>query len=417
MVHMNSPTIIKIMPLINFDYWRWIKIFKSVRHHEGLIYITLGNFVGATLTGIFWLLLAMFQEVHEYGQINYVIAIASLSSSVSLLGLNTAVTTLIPQGHKQIDIQANQVILISATICAIIASLFNWILGLFVLGMAFWMMSSYELLSRKLYSKYAINIIGSRGSQLVLSIILYNFFGLNGIIIGFIIAFFAFSFTYFRTIPQFSKLIIAPIYGYTILGYYQLGFQFLMFFSMISVSFYQYLIPEESSGRKRNRLRIYGIALSIIITILVFVFAPVILEVFFPNYINSLNSIRILSFGIIPMMITGTLNSKFLAMKRTRYVLFSSITYQVTQIILIIILGKFLGINGISLSVVIAMIFQITFLGIAHLHLNKNNKQSRPTSTWIEPIPFELSILVPIRVLHYLTVFFDVSEIPDYGMN
>ena len=135
----------------------------------------------------------MFQEVHEYGQINYVIAIASLSSSVSLLGLNTAVTTLIPQGHKQIDIQANQVILISATICAIIASLFNWILGLFVLGMAFWMMSSYELLSRKLYSKYAINIIGSRGSQLVLSMILYNFFGLNGIIIGFIIAFFAFS--------------------------------------------------------------------------------------------------------------------------------------------------------------------------------------------------------------------------------
>jgi len=80
-------------------------------------------------------------------------------------------------------------------------------------------------------------------------------------------------------------------------------------------------------------------------------------------------------------MITGTLNSKFLAMKRTRYVLFSSITYQVTQIILIIILGKFLGINGISLSVVIAMIFQITFLGIAHLHLNKNNKQSKPTST------------------------------------
>jgi O-antigen/teichoic acid export membrane protein len=353
----------------------------------------------------------MFQDVHEYGQINYVIAIASLSSSVSLLGLNTAVTTLIPQGHKQIDIQANQVILISATICAIVASLFNWLLALFVLGMAFWMMSSYELLSRKLYSKYAINIIGSRGSQLVLSMILYTFLGLNGIIIGFIISFFAFSFTYFRTIPQFSKrfdsikrefktslhlysynlsnalllyfdkIIIAPIYGYTILGYYQLGFQFLMFFSMISVSFYQYLIPEESSGRKRNRLRLYGIALSVVITILVFAFAPTVLKVFFPNYINSLNSIRILSFGIIPMMIAGTLNSKFLALKRTRYVLFSSITYQVTQIILIMILGKYLGINGISLSVVIAMMCQITFLGIAHFHLNKNSKQNSPAAT------------------------------------
>ncbi len=347
----------------------------------------------------------MFLDVHEYGQINYVIAIGSLSSSISLLGLNTAVTTLVPQGHKQIDIQANQVILISATVCAIIASIFNWILGLFVIGMAFWMMSSYELLSRKLYSKYAINIIGARASQLVLSIILYSFFGISGIIVGFTISFFVFSVTYFKTIPQFSKkfdkirkefklslhlysynlsnalllyfdkLIIAPIYGYTILGYYQLGFQFLMFFSMISVSFYQYLIPEESSGKKRNKLRVYGIALSVIITILVFVLAPVILKVFFPNYINSLNSIRILSLGIIPMMIAGTLNSKFLAMKRTRYVLISSVIYQVTQMVLIVILGRQFGIDGISLSVVIAMIFQITFLGIVQLRINRKNAQ------------------------------------------
>jgi len=348
----------------------------------------------------------MFQNVHEYGLINYVVAIGSLSSSISLLGLNTTVTTLVPQGHKKIDIQANQVVLISATVCAIIASLFNWILGFFVLGMAFWMMSSYELLSRKLYSKYALNIIGSRALQLVLSIILYGFFGIFGIIVGFVIAFFAFSVTYFKTIPQFSKsfgkitkefktslhlysynlsnalllyldkLIIAPIYGYTVLGYYQLGFQFLMFFSMISVSFYQYLIPEESSGRKRNKLRIYGIALSIIITILVFLLAPVILKVFFPNYINSLNSIRILSMGIIPMMITSTLNSKFLAMKLTRFVLISSIIYQVTQIILIIILGRQFGIDGIALSVVIAMIVQITFLGVAQLRINRKNVQN-----------------------------------------
>jgi hypothetical protein len=75
------------------------------------------------------------------------------------------------------------------------------------------------------------------------------------------------------------------------------------------------------------------------------------------------------------MMITGTLNSKFLAMKLTRYVLFSSITYQATQIILIIILGRLYGIEGISMSVVIAMLFQITFLGIAHLRLAKSKER------------------------------------------
>ena len=382
-------------------------------------------------------MLATLQDVHEYGQLNYVIAIASLSSSISLLGLNTAVTTLVPQGHKQIDIQANQVILISATVCAIIVSLFNWLLGLFVMGMAFWMMSSYELLSRKLYSKYAINIIGARASQLVLSIILYSFFGIPGIIVGFIISFFVFSVTYFKTIPQFSKrfdkirkefklslhlysynlsnalllyfdkLIIAPIYGFTILGYYQLGFQFLMFFSMISVSFYQYLIPEESSGRNRNRIRLYGIALSIIITILVFVLAPVILKAFFPNYINSLNSIRILSLGIVPMMITGTLNSKFLAMKLTRYVLFSSIIYQVTQMVLIIVLGRQFGIEGISLSVVIAMIFQITFLGIAHFRLGKKNEQNN----WIRCLYLLSLYLFYGRILLHFNILSAISII------
>jgi hypothetical protein len=47
----------------------------------------------------------------------------------------------------------------------------------------------------------------------------------------------------------------------------------------------------------------------------------------------------------------------------------------VTQIILIIILGKLYGIEGISMSVVIAMLFQITFLGIAHLRLPKSKDQ------------------------------------------
>jgi hypothetical protein len=40
-------------------------------------------------------------------------------------------------------------------------------------------------------------------------------------------------------------------------------------------------------------------------------------------------------------------------------------------VILIIILGKEFGIEGISLSVVIALICQITFLGIMHFRLRK----------------------------------------------
>ena len=183
----------------------WEIIFKTLRLHEGLIYITSGNIVGAALTGVFWLVLAAVQNVIDYGQINYIIAIGSLAGSIALLGLNTTVTTLLPRGNGSISIQANQIILISGTICAVLASLFNWMLFFFVLGMAFWMMTSYELLGKKAYRKYALNIIGARGSQLLLSLVLFHYIGLPGIIIGFVISFFLFSRGFYSSIPMFGR--------------------------------------------------------------------------------------------------------------------------------------------------------------------------------------------------------------------
>ena len=116
---------------------------RFLSSHKGLIYITLGNLLGAAATGAFWLLLALIQNADEYGKTNYEISIASLAASAALLGLNTTVTTYVAKGSTKINVQANQLILISSGIAAIIVAFFNWILGFFVIGMAFWMMSTY----------------------------------------------------------------------------------------------------------------------------------------------------------------------------------------------------------------------------------------------------------------------------------
>jgi O-antigen/teichoic acid export membrane protein len=351
--------------------------------------------------------LAAIQNVNDYGHINYIIAIGSLAASISLLGLNTAVTTLLPKGNLRFGIQANQLILISSTICAIIAAFYSWFLVFFVFGMSFWMMTSYELLGEKKYRKYALNVIGARGTQLVLSLILFYYFGTMGIVIGFVISFFVFSRKYFSTVPKFSKdfeeikrhfktflhlysynlsnafllyfdkLIIAPIFGYAILGYYQLSFQFLMFFSMIPISFYQYLVPEEASGSKKNRLRLYGICLSVILTVVLFICSPYIIKMFFPNYIASINSMRILSLGIIPMMAIGILNSRFLSLNRTIYIVIGSAIYQSLQICLMIYLGNQLNINGISLAVVFALSAQALVLTYVNIRL-KDGRRVKP---------------------------------------
>jgi O-antigen/teichoic acid export membrane protein len=381
---------------------------RFLSSHKGLIYITLGNLLGAAATGAFWLLLALIQNADEYGKTNYEISIASLAASAALLGLNTTVTTYVAKGSSKINVQANQLILISSGIAAIIVAFFNWILGCFVIGMAFWMMSTYELLGRKMYKQYAFVNIGARASQLFVSILLYYFIGVTGIAIGFIISFLIFSQRYFISTKEFSrdfsevkskikfslniysfnmsnafllyfdKLIIAPLFGYTILGYYQLGFQFLLFLGMIPISFYQYLIPEESSGLKKTRVRFLGLLVSIGLTAILFLSSPWILQYLFPHYMASLNSMRIMSIGIIPMMIVWTLNSKFLNLGDTKYVLFGSAIYLTLQIGLIFYLGSTMNVIGLALAVVLALIAQASFLFISDKHLQRKNKNYTP---------------------------------------
>jgi len=369
-------------------------LLKFLKSNKGLIYIIIGNIFGALLTGGFWLLLASLQSVEEYGETSYMISMASLASSFALLGLNTAITTFIPKGHEKIHIAANQIVLFSSIVAALIVSQKDWLLGFFVLGMTFWMMSIYEFLGRKAYKEYAIANIGARGCQLLLSIILYYILGIPGIIIGFTISFFLFSHKYFLStkyfkkdfseiqgklkfalhsysfnmsnalLMYFDKIIIPPIFGYAVLGYYQLGFQFLMFLGMIPISFFQYLIPEESSGNKKTRLRLIGFGLSIGLAVLLYSFSPLIIDIFFPHYQNSLDSIRLMSIGIIPMMIAYIINSKFLSEGNTRGVVIGAIIYQILQITLMISLGRLIEITGIALSVVIALSGQAIFLFI-----------------------------------------------------
>jgi O-antigen/teichoic acid export membrane protein len=258
--------------------------------------------------------------------------------------------------------------------------------------MTFWMMSIYEFLGRKSYKQYAIANIGARGCQLLFSIILYYIIGIPGIIIGFTVSFFLFSHKYFLSIKYFKKdfseisgkmkfalhsysfnmsnallmyldkIIIPSIFGYAILGYYQLGFQFLMFLGMVPISFFQYLIPEESSGHKKAKLRIIGFGLSIGLAALLYFLSPTLINVFFPQYENSLDAIRVISIGIIPMMIAYIINSKFLSEGNTKGVVIGAIIYQILQITLMILLGRLIEVTGIALSVVIALTGQAVFL-------------------------------------------------------
>ena len=135
-------------------------------------------------------------------------------------------------------------------------------------SIAFYIMSIYGLLGERNYKKYMI-LRWIQGILLIsLSIGLYFILGIDGIIIGHIISYFSISHVYIKTIfpwkIQFSeirkrwsfvchsfgvnlagntglfldKLIIGPMFGFAILGYYQIGAQFMMFAGLFTSAFF-----------------------------------------------------------------------------------------------------------------------------------------------------------------------------------
>ena len=70
------------------------------------------------------------KRLKRYGTTNYAIAIASFSSFVVLLGLNTVATTYLAKGSTKINIEANQLVLISSIVAALIISILqDWMFG------------------------------------------------------------------------------------------------------------------------------------------------------------------------------------------------------------------------------------------------------------------------------------------------
>lgn len=382
-------------------------MLKEIFSNKGFFYITGGNLIGALLTGSFWLLLAAIQTPHDYGKINYLVSVSSLVTFVALLGLNTTITAFNSKESENLKIQANQVAMISGIIFAIIAGVtIDWQSGLFVFSMVLWMMSLYDLLSKKAYSQYAIVNIGARALQFVFSILLYYVFGVWGIMIGFILSFFIFSYPYFSSFKKFSfkfdeikskvkfsshafifsmstafllyfdKLVILPLFGYIVLGYYQLSLQFLLFIGMIPISLYQYLLSEESKNVEKRKLRMIGLLISVLLAGISFVISPIVIGELFPSFDKSADAIRIMSLGIIPMTIVWTTNSKFFNIEKSKLVAIGSGIYLSVQTGLIYLLGFEYGINGLAIALVVALSCQAAFLYICQRRINSDAQSS-----------------------------------------
>ena len=339
----------------------------------------ISNGIGA----IFWFYIASLLGTELYGQVSYFLSIAIIGSTVSLLG---STNTLVVYSAKKIKIQST--IFLIATISALITALIIFIffqnnleISIFIIGYVIFSLFTSDLLGKKLFFKYSKIVISQKILQVSLSILLYYVFGVNGIILGIGISFIPFGLllikefkvkeidfsllkihygfmtnNYFLDITRtlegsIDKIILLPILGFSLLGNFQLGVQFLSVLTIIPVIVFQYTLPNDATGHSVAKVKRYLILISIILPIITIIISPIVLPMIFPEFNEAIPTIQIMSLAIIPFTITSTYVSKFLGLRKSRYVLIGSGIFLLIQIPGIIILGTFFGILGAAVSV------------------------------------------------------------------
>ena len=384
----------------------WDNIRNLLLKSKDVQHIAVGNIGGKVIIAIFWLYMAAVLGTEDYGQVNYLIALGAMGAGLSMVGTSNAV---IIYTAKKIPIESTiySIALILGTVSSIILYLFseNIIVSIFVFSYIFYNLGISELLGKKEYKKYSIILILQKIIFVSSSLILHNFIGFEGIVLGFAISMLVFSpiviTQLFKTKinfkmlkPRFGfiinnyalviekvlsgqvdKLIIAPLFGFAILGNYALSMQILSIATILPAIVFQYTLSQDASGKSSSWIKKFSILSSIIMAVLAITLAPIVLPIIFPEYIEAVQIIQIVSLYVIPSSIILAYSSKLLGEEKSRYVLIGQAISAGTYLGGIFSLGAIIGINGIAISFVIAGCGQAIFYIIVSKYL-KNHESS-----------------------------------------
>jgi len=373
----------------------WDRIKSFTRRFKDLSSIAVANFSATAISGIFWFYMASLIGAEHYGQVSYIIAISGVTGTIAMLGAGNTITVYAAKGEK-ILAQFSWLTIISSAIASTIlfVILFNIGAGLYVFGYVIFTLVTADILGRKLYKEYSKYLITQRILMIVLGTTMYFVWGTNGIILGIALSYFPYfkrlyeeiknmriDFSVLRSKRNFiinnyvldlsrvfigstDKIVIAPLFGLTILGNYQLGVQFLSLLTLIPNIVYQYILPHDASGTSHGRLKIATIIVSILLATIAVLIAPLVLPVLFPKFTKAIEVVQIISIAIIPNSVILMYVSKFLGELKIKILLCSSGLYLTVQIIAVILLGQMIGIKGVAIGYVFAASVEAAFLAI-----------------------------------------------------
>jgi len=370
----------------------WDKIKNIVKKAKNLQYLALANVVGKAIAGIFWFYAAALLGTEDYGQVSYFVAIGSMAAAFAMVGSSN---TIIVYAAKKIPIQPAIyfIVLILGAIASIVVVLLTNSIetGIFTIGFIIFNLAISDLLGKKHYKTYSKIFVIQKILFASLALGLYFIMGFSGIVLGYALSFLVFTFVIvkeFKNVPldfslikkkfgfminnyalsierifsgQIDKIIIAPMFGFAILGNFSLGIQVLAIMSLLPTIVYQYTVSQDATGNRSTIIKKLSIISSIILAICGVMLSPFIVPILFPEFTDAVGIIQIISFVVIPYSVNMTYISKFLGQERGKIILIGQAVSLGIYITGLLTLGSIIGINGVALSLLFSAIGQMIF--------------------------------------------------------
>lgn len=369
---------------------------EKIFGHKDLVSIGSANLLGNGISAIFWFSLASLINPEEYGQIHYFLAIAGMAQLLSLISTTNALQVYVAK-----NIKIHSTLFFISIIAGIVSSLVVFLFfsrtdtSLLVLGYIIFELSNGFLLGKKLFSNYAKFFLTQKILTVIFGFGLYFTFGVDGIIFGLVLSYVPYIWILvneFRNTRidfsllkprkgflinnyginissavggQMDKLIIAPILGLELLGNYSLAMQFAVILMLLPTTVFKYLLTQDSSGKNTKNLKKNTIFASVGLATFGIVILPMIIPILFPNYIDTVIAIQIISVAIIPSTIGIFYDSKLLSIEKSKFLVIGKGIGLFTMISGFVILGPIYGIIGLAVTLVVSQCLQTLVVIIA----------------------------------------------------
>ncbi len=379
--------------------WNLIKQIKGLKSISQIGAATAG---GNAIAAIFWIYMADLMGQEDYGELGYMLSIAGIASTISILGGQWTMSVYTAKGVR-IESSLYFISIITSTITAIVLYFLfeNVGIGVYVIGVVIFNLFVAEILGKKRYKTYSKIFFLQKIILVTLAILLYYILGAEGVLLAYGISFLVFTsriisalrnhefnfgllrqrfkFWMFNYIIQLSNsaraqidiLLIGPLFGFALVGNYFLGLQVLGLFLILPLIIFKYTLPQDSSGSSTKQIKIITVVTSIGFALLGIFVAPEVIPLVLPEYTDTIELIPLLSLAIIPRTVTTMLMSGFLGKENNIHLLVGNLIAFSIIVSGILYLPEYFDIVGLAIAYVLSVTIQTIYLLIVYLRTAK----------------------------------------------